>query len=196
MAGKTLTQLRASIGSSVHAQGAEVIAAINDAIDSVRTEMFYDAAPIDISQVTSTYEYTITGLDRIHAILTDDLNGNYITTIPDNAWGLIGGGKLKINYTAFEPVTGRTFRLYGQKVQARLSSGSDVLYIDETYVISKAKAILYWARATPDGPNGGTNQAFQGYIALAQAQERIAAEKRLRHGYRPTPGGKKVPGAY
>lgn len=121
--------------------------AINEAIDDVRTEMPYDIAPDEsVTLVASTYEYSLAGkgFAYIHALTMADEDGEYPAEnrIWEHMWRILPGPKLKFDERVWTPMAGRILRIEGQAFQANLASDSDVCYISDSYVVSRAAASL------------------------------------------------------
>jgi len=125
----------------------ELINAINEAIDDVRTEMPYDIAPDEsITLANEDYEYSLVGLGfaYIVAITMEDEDGEYpvVNRVWDHMWRILPGPVLKFDERMFSPLAGRKLRIEGQAFQDNLSSDTDVCYISDVFVVNRAAAGL------------------------------------------------------
>lgn len=194
----SLTALRQRLGMAFVTATSELDAAINDAIGSVRGEMFYKSStPPTITLASDTYEYSLSsaGLARIQYLIMEDSAGKPNLPIERNHWRLISGPTLVFESTLWSPTVGREVQIYGQKVQANLSAGADLLYIDEAYVLAQARSILHMNRAAPVSDDLTPNPNAEAHMRNAQFWQGIAERERMRHPYRPDPSSVVVPGA-
>lgn len=180
---------------------AEYTRALNQAIMSVRGEMFFHInPPPTITLVADQEEYdlsSITGLARIRGLMMEDTVGDFVIPIPTHHWYLIAGPKLVFEPQSFTPIADRDVRLLAQGVQAVLSSASDALNIDEEYVLARARSILHMNRSLPSGPDQTSiNLNASAHFSIAQYWEQLAQRARLTHTYRPDPTSFRVPGTY
>jgi len=125
----------------------ELIQAINEAIDDVRTEMPYDISPDEtVTLVSSTYEYSLAGkgFSYIHRIIMADEAGVFTLSnvVYDHMWGLLPGPVLKFDDRLWEPINGRVIRIEGQSFQANLAADTDVCYISDAFIVNRAAAGL------------------------------------------------------
>ena len=189
------------LAQNTQGEVAEFQRAINQAIMSVRGEMFFDInPPPTITLAANTWEYSlssITGLARIRWLLQADVSGDFNIQIPNHFWYLIAGPTLVFDARFFNPTASRSVRLMAQAVQTILSSESDSLNIDEEYVLARARSILNIDRTMPFAPDQtSTNLNAQAHFNVAQYWEQVAQRARMTHHYRPDPTSFRVPGNY
>ena len=133
----------------------ELEQAINDAISDVRTEMPYNIAPdTSITLVALTYEYSLAALPFIYIkriTMGTAAPVTYPAThiIPGWWWAVIAGPTLKFDENAFDPVAGRTLRIEGQALQAPLVADTDICYISDSFVVTRAAGTLLGGLGSP-----------------------------------------------
>ena len=154
---------------------------INLAIDDVRNEMPYHIAPDESVELSEdTYEYSLAGLGfaYIHQITMADTDGDFPITniIPPLYYGIIAGPTLVFDERMWSPLDGRALRIDGQAFQSNLTSGSDVLYISDAYVVNKAAALLLGGLGSP----------------RESLMHRMAEDARQRSPFLPTPSTHRV----
>lgn len=124
----------------------ELLQAINEAIDDVRTEMPYDIIDETVTLATDDYEYSLAGLGfaYIHVITMEDADGNYPSAniIYNWMYRILPGPILAFDDRMWSPSDSRTIRIEGQAFQDNLSSDTDVCYISDSFVVNHAAAGL------------------------------------------------------
>ncbi len=186
----TLSELRQILAQSTQAQVAEYTRAINQAIRSVRGEMFYDSSTLStITLAADTWEYSlssITGIARITFLMMADSLGEYVIPIPKSHWYAMPGPLLVFDQRAFTPTAGRLVRLKAQLFQVALSADGDELNIAEDYVLARARSILHMDRSVPASPDqASVNVNAQAHTSIGAYWESVAQRARLTHTYRP-----------
>jgi len=132
----------------------ELEQAINAAIDDARNEMPYHIDPDEtIELAEDTYEYDISalGFSYIHRITMADTEGDFPTTniICPHMYRVNAGPTLVFDERTWTPIDGRDLRIEGQASQAALSSGTDVLYISDAYIVNTAAGSLLGGLGSP-----------------------------------------------
>lgn len=180
---------------------AEFSRAINQAVRSVRGEMFYAInPPPTITLAASTWEYSLSSISdiaRVRGLMMADSAGEHQIPIPMNHWYLIAGPTLVFDDRLFSPIAARSVRLISQAIQSDLSADSDELGIDEEYILAKARELMHMARTTPASPDqASVNANAAAHLQIAQYWGRVAAAARMTSTYRPDPTSRRIPGVY
>lgn len=192
----TLTTLLTEVGNLLHdpeVTTAEKTTAINQAIRMARErQLYYLTADESITWATDTWEYSVpAGFVTLFRISHEDPDTASLFDIwvPDHHWFITTAAKLHFDPDLVDwAVSGKKLRLEGQKVQAELSVGTDVLNISDFVVIEFALAELH-------GGRGGTSSDLSRWHSVQQSIHYRNAELALENNtYRLPPGSRYVPG--
>jgi hypothetical protein len=153
--------------------------AINLAISLGEDELLIGKVDTTIRTISSTFEYTIpSDIVFVERIIQEGGTTNRyspsIGYIDSRHWRILDEDPPKLWFDDnYDPLTaGRNLRLLGQGKQKQLTKDEDLLYMDRTFVIYQAKALLHQARVSGEGED------FDGHRSQMMLAQAIADRER------------------
>jgi hypothetical protein len=183
--GEAKKRIQATLGrGGVSVTDAELLAAINDAIDDCAESMPYDVAPDEsITLVADTYGYSIASVpaDLIQYVSMADSDGHFpeYQAIPRHLWWIVQGSTPMLTFSelGWSPTAGRKLRIEGQKFQDVVTVDAGVIYAYAPFIVKRAAATLV----------GNLGNLDREKLLLAEAED-----ARSRSPLRPRPNSRKV----
>lgn len=161
----------------------DIDADVNEAISGARADrLFVRVEDETMVQTAGQYEYPLTGSDILTALtfITDIYPESTEAGIFERQaiskyiWEIEGAATPYINFSTFDwyPDDSKKFRIIGLIAQVAVNADTDVIYLPESYIVNKARAMGH--NKLSSGAGGSRSSWHGQQVAIAEQYAELA----------------------